>query len=75
LGGEVPFDTLKGRVSLRIPPETPVGREFRLRGRGMPLLKTPDQYGDFFVKVEANLPQNLSEMETSLFKQLAALRQ
>ncbi|MHB1356624.1 MAG: DnaJ C-terminal domain-containing protein [Anaerolineae bacterium] len=75
LGGEVPFDTLKGRVSLRIPPETPVGREFRLRGRGMPLLKTPDQYGDFFVKVEANLPQNLSEVEVNLFKQLAALRQ
>lgn len=75
LGGEVAFDTLKGRVSLRIPLDTPVGREFRLRGRGMPLLKTPNQYGDLFVKVEATLPQNLSEEEINFFKQLAALRQ
>ena len=75
LGGEVAFDTLKGRVSLRIPPETPIGREFRLRGRGMPLLKTPDQYGDLFVKVETTLPQNLSEEEINIFMQLAALRQ
>jgi len=75
LGGEVAFDTLRGRVSLRIPAGTPVGREFRLRGRGMPLLKKQTEYGDLFVKVEAALPQNLSDEEISLFKQLAALRQ
>jgi curved DNA-binding protein len=74
LGGEVVFETLKGRVSLRIPAETPVGREFRLRGKGMPVLKTPNQFGDLFVKVDAILPQKLSEEEVSLFKQLAALR-
>jgi curved DNA-binding protein len=75
LGGEVVFETFKGRISLRIPPETPVGREFRLRGKGMPLLKTPNQNGDLFVKVEALLPANLSDEEVNLFKQLASFRQ
>lgn len=75
LGGEVTFDTLKGKLSLKIPPETPSGREFRLKGQGMPVLMRPGQYGDLYVKVEALLPQNLSEEEKRLFRQLAALRQ
>ena len=75
LGGEVAVDTLKGRISLRIPAETPQGCEFRLRGQGMPLLKEPTKFGDLYVKVEAILPTKLSEDEIKLFKQLAAVRQ
>src|SRR3979411_3292925 len=36
LGGEVTVPTLKGRVSLRIPPEPQNGRTIRLAGQGMP---------------------------------------
>jgi len=74
LGGEVMVDTLKGKLSLRVPPETPSGREFRLRGQGMPALKNKNQHGDLYVRVDALLPQNLSEDEIELFKQLAAYR-
>jgi len=74
LGGETTVPTLKGRVSLRIPPETKAGRVFRLRGQGMPLLKNPSQYGDLYVEVQPAIPEHLSEREKDLFRQLAELR-
>jgi len=74
LGGEVPVDTLDGRVMLRIPPETQNGRTFRLRGKGMPKLNRPGQYGDLYVTVEVKLPTNLSSREREIFRQLASLR-
>ncbi len=75
LGGETTVPTLKGRVSLRIPPETKAGRVFRLRGRGMPLLKNPSQYGDLYVEVQPVIPEHLSNSEKDLFRQLAAMRE
>jgi curved DNA-binding protein len=74
LGGEVTVQTLKGRVSLKIPPETRAGRTFRLRGQGMPLLRDPAQYGDLYVEVQPLLPQELTPQEKELFQRLAALR-
>lgn len=74
LGGEVRVETFKGPVSLRIPPETPAGRTFRLRGRGMPLLKDPSRYGDLYVEVQPVIPQNLSAKEKELFQTLQDLR-
>jgi len=74
LGGEVIVPTLKGQVSLKIPPETRAGQVFRLRGQGMPLLRNPSQHGDLYVEVQPIIPQKLSEREKDLFRQLAALR-
>jgi curved DNA-binding protein len=74
LGGEVHVPTLKGEVLLKIPPETQAGRSFRLRGRGMPNLHHPDQYGDLLVKVKVVLPEQLSDRERGFFQELAALR-
>ena len=39
LGTEVAVPTLKGQVTMKIPPETSSGRTFRLPGYGMPHLK------------------------------------
>ncbi|HHX45275.1 MAG TPA: J domain-containing protein [Chloroflexi bacterium] len=74
LGGETTVPTLKGRVALRIPPETKAGRVFRLRGQGMPHLRNPSQYGDLYVEVQPVIPDRLSDREKELFRQLAALR-
>jgi curved DNA-binding protein len=74
LGGEVMVPTLKGRVMLKIPPETQSGKVFRLRGQGMPSLHNPNQYGDLLVEVQALIPQNLSEQEKNLYQQLASWR-
>lgn len=74
LGGEVRVETFKGPVSLKIPPETKAGQTFRLRKRGMPVLRNPSQYGDLYVEVQPIMPQHLSSEEKDLFRRLAELR-
>ncbi len=73
LGGEVQVPTLKGKLSLKIPPETQNGRVFRLTKQGMPHLGN-SSYGDILAKVDIVLPTKLSEQEKELFKQLGKLR-
>jgi curved DNA-binding protein len=74
LGGKVEVATLERSVNLTIPAETANGKQFRLRGLGMPRLRQPDQHGDLYVTVEVQLPDKLSEKEKSLFEQLRKLR-
>mgnify|MGYP005855520881 CR=1 FL=1 len=74
LGGEVEVPTLKGRVALRIPPETQNGRVFRLAGQGMPRLGGGG-YGDLHARVRVVLPTRLSARERELFEELQRLRQ
>jgi DnaJ-class molecular chaperone len=62
LGAEVPVETLRGRVLLRIPPETQNGRVFRLSGRGMPRFKA-DGFGDLYARVRVFLPSDLDEAD------------
>jgi len=62
LGAEVPVGTLKGRVLLRIPPETQAGRVFRLAGQGMPRFRA-EGFGDLFAKVRVVLPGGLDEAD------------
>lgn len=75
LGGEVPVTTTTGRVMLTIPAETQPGRSFRLRGKGMPRLGSTDTSGDLLVRVEIDIPTDLSDEERDLLCQLRDLRQ
>ncbi len=74
LGGEAIVPILKGKIKLKIPPETQSGRNFRLKGQGMPKLKNPDERGDLYAKVMVTLPENLSDLEIELFEELADMR-
>jgi molecular chaperone DnaJ len=73
LGGEIQVPTLKGKLSLKIPPETQNGRIFRLSGQGMPHLGNSSR-GDLLAKVKVVLPTKLSAEEKKLFEQLGQLR-
>lgn len=73
LGGEVSVPTLKGQVSMKIPPETSSGKTFRLPGYGMPHLKGGGA-GDEYVKVQIVVPTGLSPKEKELFQELKKLR-
>ena len=73
LGATVEVPTLKGKVSMKIPPATSSGRTFRLRNYGMPKPKNAGA-GDQLVKVKIVLPSLLTEEETQLYQQLKALR-
>ena len=72
LGAEVTVPTLKGRVSLRIPPETQNGRTIRLAGQGMP--RVGGGFGDLYVTVKVVLPTKLNDKERELLSELAAER-
>jgi len=74
LGGEVSVPGMKSSLRLTIPPETQSGRVFRLRGQGMPKLKSPGQRGDLYVEVHVKLPEHLTDREKALFRELASLR-
>jgi DnaJ-class molecular chaperone len=73
LGGEVSVPTLKGQVSMKIPPETSSGKTFRIPGYGMPRLKGGGA-GDEYVKVQIVMPTGLSPREKELFEELKKLR-
>jgi len=72
LGAEVSVPTLKGQVSMKIPPETSSGRVFRLPGYGMPRLKGGNA-GDQYVRVQIILPPRLGPREKELFEELRKL--
>jgi DnaJ-class molecular chaperone len=73
LGGEIQVPTLKGKLALKIPPETQNGRVFRLAGQGMPHLGKTGR-GDLLAKVNVIIPTKLTEKEKELFRQLNQLR-
>ena len=73
LGGEVEVSSLKGKLSLKIPPETQNGKVFRLAGQGMPKIGS-DKKGDLLAKVNVMLPQKLTDKEKELFSQFRQLR-
>ena len=72
LGGETTVNSLKGRLALKIQPETQNGSVIRLGGQGMPVLGS-DKFGDFYAKVNVVLPARLSPQEKQLYEQLKRL--
>ncbi len=70
LGGEITLNTLHGKVKLKVKPETQNNTKIRLKGKGFPVYKQEDVFGDLFVTYNVKLPTNLTEKEIELFTQL-----
>jgi DnaJ-class molecular chaperone len=76
LGGEVEIPMITGkRVALKIPAETPNGKVFRLKGKGMPHGQKANAgaHGDELVTVSALLPRHLDAESRRLFEELREL--
>jgi DnaJ-class molecular chaperone len=73
LGTTIDVPTLKGKVSMKVPPATSSGRTFRLPGYGIPHLKGGGS-GDQLVRIKIVLPASLAERERALYEQLKGLR-
>ena len=73
LGASIEVPTLRGKVSMKIPPQTSSGRTFRLPGYGMPRLKGGGA-GDQLVTARIVMPAELSAAEKELYERLRALR-
>ena len=71
LGGEFTVHTLDGTESrVSIPEGAQSGRQLRLRGKGMPILRSRDA-GDLFVQLNVETPQNLTRRQRELLAEFA----
>jgi len=68
LGGEVELPTLDGHVSLKIPPGTQSGKQFRLRGKGVVTVRDRHK-GDLYARVAVETPVNLTDAQKDLLRQ------
>jgi curved DNA-binding protein len=73
LGGEITLDTLGGRVKLNVKPETQNGTKVRLKGKGFPIYKQENKFGDLYVTFSVRIPTNLTEKQKALFAELSKL--
>ena len=70
LGGEAQVPTLEGSVGIKIPPGTPAGQVFRLRGHGLPKLGATGERGDLLATLAVELPRTLTDRQRELFEEL-----
>ena len=73
LGGELTIDTMHGKIKLKIKPETQNNTKTRVKGKGFPVYKSDEQFGDLYVNYTIKLPQNLTEKQKQLFMELASV--
>ncbi|MCS7061485.1 MAG: DnaJ C-terminal domain-containing protein, partial [Anaerolineae bacterium] len=74
LGGEVKVETLGGDVVVKVPAGTSSGNRIRLRGKGMPRLSSKGEYGDLYLRVMVSVPNDLTEEERQMVRQMARRR-
>jgi molecular chaperone DnaJ len=72
LGGELEVPTLNGRVTLKIPPETQTGKQFRLRGKGVNVSQVRSGgIGDLYCRVIIETPVSLNEKQKDLLREFS----
>lgn len=70
LGGTIELPTLAGKASLKIPPATQSGTIFRLKGRGVPNLRS-GLPGDQLVRVQVEVPTHLTAEQRKKLEEFA----
>jgi curved DNA-binding protein len=75
LGGDIQVDTFDGgKVKLKVAPETQSGTKVKLKGKGFPVYKKENEFGDLYITYHVKLPTSLTEKEKELFTELSKLR-
>ena len=70
LGAKVEVPTLTGKAELKIPPGTQHGQLFRLRGLGLPDIRTRRK-GDEIVQVLIEIPKKMDKVQERLLREFA----
>ncbi len=69
LGGQFEVASVTGaKTRVKIPEGTQAGKQFRLKGKGMPVLRS-SQMGDMYIQVMIETPQNLSRRQRELLEE------
>lgn len=74
LGGKITVDTFNGKVKLKVKAGTQSGEQVKLKGKGFPVYKKNNQFGDLILTYEIKIPASLSSKEKELFTQLKELQ-
>jgi len=70
LGGSIEVPTLDGgRTKVAVPEGTQPGRQFRLRGKGMPVMRGGGMKGDLFVELQVETPVKLNKRQRELLRE------
>lgn len=70
-GASVDLRTARGMVAVKLPPGSRAGKRLRLRGQG--LAKAGGGHGDCIARLELDLPEQLSERQRELLRELGEL--
>jgi molecular chaperone DnaJ len=69
LGGEFQVPTIDGgKTRVKIPEGTQSGKQFRLKGKGMPVLRST-RIGDMYIQVVVETPRNLTRRQRELLEE------
>jgi molecular chaperone DnaJ len=69
LGGEIEVPTIDGKKArVAIPDGSQSGKQFRLRGKGMPVLRAKN-HGDLYIQTTVETPVNLSKKQKDLLQE------
>jgi len=69
LGGQLEVGSLDGAKSrVKIPDGTQSGKQFRLRAKGMPIMRSSD-VGDLYIQVAIETPQKLTKRQRELLEE------
>ena len=73
LGAEIDVPTIDGGKSkMKIPGGTQSGKQFRLKGKGMPTIRS-DHYGDLYLETNVIIPESLSKEQKDLLEKFKSL--
>jgi molecular chaperone DnaJ len=73
LGAEIEVPTIDGGKSkVKIPEGTQSGKQFRLKGKGMPILRGND-FGDLYLETNIIIPESLNKEQIQLLEKFRAL--
>jgi len=70
LGTELEIQTLEGPATIKVPEGTQSGKEFKLRGKGVPHLNSHGK-GDLIVEIRVQTPGKLNKQQKDLLRQLS----
>ena len=73
LGGQFEVVTLDGaKTRVKVPEGTQAGKQFRLKSKGMPVLRSP-QTGDLYIQISIETPQHLTKKQRELLEEFESL--
>lgn len=69
LGGNIEVPTVEGGATrIKIPEGSESGKQFRLKGKGMPVLRSK-VHGDMYIQIEVETPKNLTKRQRELLEE------